>query len=121
MSEPSRKKGDKTEENSDYNTETILGSMTTTTSAQSMDNFKAMLNKILHNDTNSSSNERLDLESNEIEETRSLLRRRMTSSSSSFDQLVTVTAPYEVKSDQLVTHTASYDGKYLFNYVLKHE
>ena len=56
MSEPSRKKGDKTEENSDYNTETILGSMTTTTSAQSMDNFKAMLNKILHNDTNSTSN-----------------------------------------------------------------
>ena len=118
MSEPSRKKGDKTEENSDYNTETILGSMTTTTSAQSMDNFKAMLNKILH--TNSSSNERLDLESNEIEETGPLLRRRMTSSSSlnrSIDQSIDPPP----SNDQLVTDTASYEGKYLFNYVLRHE
>ena len=120
MSEPSRKKGDKTEENSDYNTETILGSMTTTTSAQSMDNFKAMLNKILHNDTNSSSNDRLDLESNEIKETRPLLRRRMTSSSSlnrSIDQSIDPPP----SNDQLVTDTASYEGKYLFNYVLRHE
>ena len=121
MSKPSRTKGDKTEENSDYSTETILRSITTSTSAESMGNFKAMLNKILHNDTNSSSNDRLDLESNEIKETRPLLRRRMTSSSSSFDQLVTDTASYEVKSDQLVTDTASYDSKYLFNYVLRHE
>ena len=104
MSEPSCKKDDKNDEKRDYNKETILGSITSTTSAESMGNLNpAMLNKILHNDTNTSSNEQLDQELNEIEETRTML----SSSSSS-------------SPDQLVTDTASSEGKYLHRYVLKH-
>ena len=104
MSEPSSKKGGKTEEDSDYNRETILASITATTSADSMCNLDpAVLNKILLNDTNSSSNAQFDLELNEIEETRSIL-----SSSSS------PSAP-----DQLVADTASSEGKYFLSYVPK--
>ena len=102
MSEPSCKKGDKTEENIDYNKETILRSITATTSAESMSSLNPeMLNEIVHNDTSSSSNEQADLELNEIEESRSML-----SSPSS--------------PDQLVSDTNSSEGKYLLCYWLKH-
>ena len=102
MSEPSCKKGDKTEENIDYNKETILRSITATTSAESMSSLNPeMLNEIVHNDTSSSSNEQLDLELNEIEETRTML-------SSS-------TSP---GPDQLVTDTAVSEGKFLLRYGL---
>ena len=103
MSEPSCNKDDKNEENSDYKKETILGSMAATTSAEAMSNLNpAMLNKILHNDTISSSNEQVDLELNEIEETRSMLR--------------SPSSP-----DQFITDTASSEGKYHFSYVLRHK
>ena len=105
MSEPFREKGDKNEENSDYNKETIPGSITATTSAEAMSNLNpAMLNKIRHNDTSYSSNDQLDLELNEIEETRSML----SSSSSS-------------SPNQLVADTASSEGKYFLSYVLKNK
>ena len=102
MSEPSSKKGDKTELSREYNKETILGSLTATTSAEAMGNLNpVMLSDLLHNDTSSSSNEQADLELNEIEESRSML-----SSPSS--------------PDQLVSDTNSSEGKYLLCYWLKH-
>ena len=104
MSEPGCKKDDKNEEYSDYRKETIQESITATASAKAMSNLNpTMLNKILHNDTSSSSNKQLDLELSEIEETRTML----SSSSSSCP-------------DQLVTDTASSVGKYLLCYGLKH-
>ena len=99
MSESISNKGDKNEEKRDYNKETVLGSITTTTSAEPMGNLnQAMLNEIHHNDTN----EQFDLDLNEIKETRSMLS---SSSSSSPDQL---------------TNTASSEGKYIFSCLLKH-
>ena len=104
MSEPSCKKDDKNKENRGYKKETILGSITATTSAEAMSSLNpAMPNIILRTGTNSSSNEQLNLELNQIEETRSML----SSSSSS-------------SPNQLVADTASSEGKYLLCYGLKH-
>ena len=104
MSEPSCKKDDKNEENSGYKKETILGSITATTSAEAMRNLTPVMpNKILHTDTNSSSNEQVDLELNEIEETRSML-----------------SSPSSSPPDQIVTDTDSSEGKYLLCYGLNH-
>ena len=104
MSEPGCKKDDKNEEYSDYRKETIQESITATTSAKTMSNLNpAMLNKILHNDPNSSSNKQLELELSEIEETRTML-----------------SSPFSSSPDQLVTDTDSSEGKYLLCYGLKH-
>ena len=73
MSESICKKGDN-EENRDFNKGTILGAISSTTSSESMTNLDpAILTKFLHNDTRSSSTDQVDLESNEIEQSPSML------------------------------------------------
>jgi len=98
MSELICKTGDN-KENRDFNKGTILGSISTTTSAESMTDLNpAILTKLLHNDTLSSSTDQVDLELNETEQIQSML-------SSS-------------PSDKVATDTTSSEGKYLLSYVL---
>ena len=98
MSELICKTGDN-KENRDFNKGTILGSISTTTSAESMTDLNpAILTKLLHNDTLSSSTDQVDLELNETEQIQSML-------SSS-------------PSDKVATDTTSSECKYLLSYVL---
>ena len=98
MSELICKKGDN-KANRDYNKGAIPGSISTTTSAESTTNLNpAILTKLLHDDTRSSSTDQVDLELNEIEKRRSMLRSSPT--------------------DKVATDTASSEGKYLLSYVL---